>query len=289
MKSLTKSKVKVGAIKTDYYNLENSKEFISSLGQFTKTIFPLETPILHKSTMQVIANGQYLQLAKDEGKDEIEVVLADFPEEHLLHAVALHWKPSKKYAAMFRVIPAFMKYYSLKNGPGAKYREGMSDLTLRELVAEILGTNKTYLDMIEAIGKFKPELLEMIDDGGPDAPSLQEAFAMVPKNTNKTKKTGGTNGGRNNNQDGKKNYQVPISRINDLSNDDLEVLTENLPLHYAQEIGNGVIPTELSLTKSFTYNDTFQGFVIVYENNGISVVTHITYTADLKVALSQAA
>jgi hypothetical protein len=188
MKSLTKSNVKVAAIKTDYYNPEKSKEFILSLAQFTKTIFPLESAVIHKPTMQLIANGHYLQLAIENGLDEIEVVLADFPKEDLLHAIVTHWVPTKRYAAMLPLIKPLMDYYDLKKGPGAKYRDGMDDVPLRKLVAEYFGTNKTYLDMIEAIGDFNAELLVLVDAG---ELSLQEAFAMVPK-------SGGR--GRNNNK-----------------------------------------------------------------------------------------
>src|ERR1041385_8673432 len=98
MKIYKKAVVKVSDIKTKYYQPENSKEFLFTLGVLLKTILPLEVVVVHKGTMQLIANGHYLQLAIEEGKGEIEVILADFPEDHLLHAIATHWKPTKKYA-----------------------------------------------------------------------------------------------------------------------------------------------------------------------------------------------
>jgi len=285
MSQYKKSFVGVSKIKTDHYQPENSKEFLFTLGVLLKTILPLGSVVVHKGTMQLIANGQYLQLAIEEGKDQIEVVMADFPEAELLHAVATHWKPTKKFAAMYKVIPTFMKYYSLKNGPGAKYREGMSDLTLRELVAEILGTNKTYLDMVEAIGDYKRQLLEHVDAG---MVSLHEAFAMVPKTTIKKKK-GGSENTAGDDQPEMKNYTVPVKEITGLSNEELDTLTTNLPSWQAEEIGNGILPEGLSISKCFTYNDTFQGFVLVYEKSEKSIIIHISYTDELKSALLKAA
>jgi hypothetical protein len=228
--------------------------------------------------MQLIANGDYLQLAIQEGKDEIEVVLADFPEEYLLHAIATHWKPTKKYAVMFKFINVFMKYYTKKNGIGAKFRDEDNPNSLRELVAEILGTNRTYLDMIEAIGNFKPELLEQVDNG---EVSLKEAFAMVPKE----RKSGKENKGK---KEQKKNHIDPVTDLSRLTKDELETLTTNLPIFQAEQIGNGILPIGLSISKNFTNNDVFQGFSVVYEKDGKSVIIHIVYTDDFKSSLMAA-
>jgi hypothetical protein len=282
MTKYNKAVVKVSDIKTGFYRPENSEGFLKMLGMLLKTIFPLEAVVVHKETMQLIANGHYLELAISQGKDEIEVVLADFPEEDLIHAVATHWKPTKKFAVMFNFIAIFMKYYSLKKGPGAKYREGLSDLTLRELVAEILGTNKTYLDMIEAIGKFKFELLKSVDAGDV---SLQEAFAMVPKKE-REKKDGKKDGDGKGN---KQNYIIPITSTDKLSFEELHTLTNNLPARYAEQIGNSIMPNDLSIAKAYTYNDVFQGFSIVYSDSAKSIVTHISYTDALRESLLNAA
>ncbi len=289
MTKYKKAVVKVSDIKTDHYKPENSKEFLLTLGVLLKTIFPIETVVVHKGTMQLIANGHYLQLAIQEGKDNIEVVLADFPEEHLLHAIATHWKPTKKYAVMFKFIAVFMKYYTKKNGIGAQFRDDENPHALRELVAEILGTNRTYLDMIEAVGNFRPELLELVDAGGPDAPSLQEAFAMVPKikPTNK-RQSGNSRKEIEDKSEQKRNYTVPVTDINGLSNDELETLTTNLPPFHAEQIGNGILPEGLSISKSFTNNDVFQGFSMAYEKDGKSVIILIAYTDDLRSSLMAA-
>jgi len=268
----------VSKIKTDYNQPENSKNFLFTLGVLLKTIFPLETVVVHKDTMQLIANGDYLQLAIQEGKDEIDVILADFPEEYLLHAIATHWKPTKKYAVMFKFVGVFMKYYTKKNGIGAKFRDEDNPNSLRELVAEILGTNRTYLDMIEAIGNFKPELLEQIDNG---EVSLKEAFAMVPKE----RKSGKGNKGK---KEQKKNHIDPVTDLSRLTKDELETLTTNLPLFQAEQIGNGILPKGLSISKNFTNNDVFQGFSVVYEKDGKSVIIHIVYTDDFRSSLMAA-
>lgn len=275
MTNYEKAVVKVSDIKTNYNQPENSKEFLFTLGVLLKTIFPLVTVVVHKDTMQLIANGDYLQLAIQEGKDEIEVVLADFPEEYLLHAIATHWKPTKKYAVMFKFINVFMKYYTKKNGIGAKFRDEDNPNSLRELVAEILGTNRTYLDMIEAIGNFKPELLEQVDNG---EVSLKEAFAMVPKE----RKSGKENKEK---KEQKKNHIDPVTDLSRLTKDELETLTTNLPLFQAEQIGNGILPKGLSISKNFTNNDVFQGFSVVYEKDGKSVVIHIVYTDDFRSSL----
>jgi hypothetical protein len=279
MTNYEKAVVKVSDIKTNYNQPENSKEFLFTLGVLLKTIFPLVTVVVHKDTMQLIANGDYLQLAIQEGKDEIEVVLADFPEEYLLHAIATHWKPTKKYAVMFKFINVFMKYYTKKNGIGAKFRDEDNPNSLRELVAEILGTNRTYLDMIEAIGNFKPELLEQVDNG---EVSLKEAFAMVPKE----RKSGKENKGKREEQ--KKNHIDPVTDLSRLTKDELETLTTNLPLFQAEQIGNGILPKGLSISKNFTNNDVFQGFSVVYEKDGKSVIIHIVYTDDFRSSLMAA-
>ncbi len=290
MKMYNTAVVDVSQIKTKYYQPENSKEFLFTLGVLLKTIFPLEVVVVHKSTMQLIANGHYLQLAIEEGKGEIEVVLADFPEEHLLHAIATHWKPTKKYAVMFKFIDVFMKYYTKKNGIGAQFSKGENPHALRDLVAEILGTNRTYLDMIEAIGKFRPELLESVDAGGSDSPSLQEAFAMVPKKkSTKSQKSGNSESDSTVNEEEKKNYTLPVTEINGLSNEEQITLTTNLPSWQAEEIGNGILPEGLSISKCYTNNDTFQGFSMVYEKDGKSVIIHIAYTDDLRSSLLKAA
>ncbi len=278
MTNYEKAVRKVSKIKTDYNQPENSKNFLFTLGVLLKTIFPLETVVVHKDTMQLIANGDYLQLAIQEGKDEIEVVLADFPEEYLLHAIATHWKPTKKYAVMFKFINVFMKYYTKKNGIGAKFRDEDNPNSLRELVAEILGTNRTYLDMIEAIGNFKPELLEQVDNG---EVSLKEAFAMVPKE----RKSGKENKGK---KEQKKNHIDPVTDLSRLTKDELETLTTNLPLFQAEQIGNGILPKGLSISKNFTNNDVFQGFSVVYEKDGKSVIIHIVYTDDFRSSLMAA-
>lgn len=289
MTKYKKAVVKVSEIKTDHYKPENSKEFLLTLGVLLKTIFPIETVVVHKGTMQLIANGHYLQLAIQEGKDEIEVVLANFPEKYLLHAIATHWKPTKKYAVMYKFIDVFMKYYAKKDGIGAEFRTGDNPHALRELVAEILGTNRTYLDMIEAIGNFRPELLELVDTGGQDAPSLHEAFAMVPKNKSSNKKRSGNSGDETEEKpEQKKNYTVPVTEINDLTNDELETLTTNLPSFHAKQVGNGVLPEGLSISKSFTNNDVFQGFSMAYEKDGKSIVILIAYTDDLRAQLKAA-
>jgi hypothetical protein len=268
----------ISEIKTDFYTPENSKELLFTLGVLLKTIFPLVTVVVHKGTMQLIANGHYLQLALQEGKEEIEVVLADFPEEYLLHAIATHWKPTKKYALMFKFIAVFMKYYTKKNGIGAQFRDVENPISLRELVAEILGTNRTYLDMIEAIGNFNPELLEQVDNG---EVSLKEAFKMLPR-----EKKLGEMGKEKKEQ--KKNYSVPVTDLSGLSKDELVTLTTNLPSFHAEQIGNGILPNELSISKSFTNNDFFQGFSIVYEKDGKSVVINIVYTDDFRSSLMAA-
>ncbi len=278
MTNYEKAVVKVSDIKTNYNQPENSKEFLFTLGVLLKTIFPLVTVVVHKDIMQLIANGDYLQLAIKEGKDEIEVVLADFPEEYLLHAIATHWKPTKKYAVMFKFINVFMKYYTKKNGIGAKFRDEDNPNSLRELVAEILGTNRTYLDMIEAIGNFKPELLEQVDNG---EVSLKEAFAMVPKE----RKSGKENKEK---KEQKKNHIDPVTDLSRLTKDELETLTTNLPLFQAEQIGNGILPKGLSISKNFTNNDVFQGFSVVYEKDGKSVIIHIVYTDDFKSSLMAA-
>jgi hypothetical protein len=278
MTNYEKAVVKVSDIKTNYNQPENSKEFLFTLGVLLKTIFPLVTVVVHKDTMQLIANGDYLQLAIQEGKDEIEVVLADFPEEYLLHAIATHWKPTKKYAVMFKFINVFMKYYTKKNGIGAKFRDEDNPNSLRELVAEILGTNRTYLDMIEAIGNFKLELLEQVDNG---EVSLKEAFAMVPKE----RKSGKENKEK---KEQKKNHIDPVTDLSRLTKDELETLTTNLPLFQAEQIGNGILPKGLSISKNFTNNDVFQGFSVVYEKDGKSVIIHIVYTDDFRSSLMAA-
>jgi hypothetical protein len=281
MTNYEKAVVKVSDIKTNYNQPENSKEFLFTLGVLLKTIFPLVTVVVHKDTMQLIANGDYLQLAIQEGKDEIEVVLADFPEEYLLHAIATHWKPTKKYSVMFKFIDVFMKYYTKKNGIGAKFRDEDNPNSLRELVAEILGTNRTYLDMIEAIGNFKLELLEQVDNG---EVSLKEAFAMVPKE----KKSGKENKGNKGNKEQKKNHIDPVTDLSRLTKDEIEALTTNLPLFQAEQIGNGILPKGLSISKNFTNNDVFQGFSVVYEKDGKSVIIHIVYTDDFRSSLMAA-
>ena len=281
MNYLENAVIGISEIKTDFYNPEASKELINTLGILTHTIYPLEKVVIHKDTKQLIANGQYHQLAIQEGKEKVEVVLADFPEEYLLHAIATHWKPTKKYAVMFKFIGVFMKYYTKKNGIGAKFRDEENANSLRELVAEILGTNRTYLDMIEAIGNFKLELLEQVDNG---EVSLKEAFAMVPKE----KKSGKENKGNKGKKEQKKNHIDPVTDLSRLTKDELETLTTNLPLFQAEQIGNGILPKGLSISKNFTNNDVFQGFSVVYEKDGKSVIIHIVYTDDFRSSLMAA-
>jgi hypothetical protein len=67
MTNYEKAVVKVSDIKTNYNQPENSKEFLFTLGVLLKTIFPLVTVVVHKDTMQLIANGEYHQLAIQEG------------------------------------------------------------------------------------------------------------------------------------------------------------------------------------------------------------------------------
>jgi len=283
---ITKS---VKSIKTDYYRPENNKEFLCSLSKLATTIFPLEKIVVHKGSNQLIANGDYLQLAILEGKDEIEVVLVDFPDDYLIHAIVTHWKPTKKYSEMFKFIDVFMGYYSKKNGMGAQFRCDENPHSLRDFVATILGTNRTYLDQIEAIGKFNFELLNQVDSDETDL-TLQEAFAMVPK-VPKTKKGNGKGGEKGNGGVviPMKNYTEAVTDLNSLSLEELTTLTNNLPSFLAEQIGNGILPDGLLIAKCFTYNETFQGFHIVYENDGKSVITYIAYTEDMRVSLLKAA
>lgn len=286
MNAYSKAVVSVSKIKTDYYRPENSKEFLFTLGVLLKTIFPLEVVVVHKSTMQLIANGHYHQLAIEEGKDKIEIILADFPEEYLLHAIATHWKPTKKYVVMFKFIAVFMKYYTKRNGIGAEFRTGDKPHDLRELVAEILGTNRTYLDMIEAIGNFRFELLELVDA---DELSLKEAFAMVPKISNRKRNGEGGNQGNKRGVIKLKNHLVPITDVTDLTNEELETLTSNLPPFYAEQIGNGILPEGLCISRCLSYNETFQGFAVAYKKDGKSIILYITYTESFRASLMKAA
>ena len=282
----SKALIKPGQIKTNFYQPENSKEFLLTLSKLTKSILPLESVIVHKSTMELIANGHYLQLAILEGKEEVEVVLADFPKEHLLHAISTHWVPTKQYSVMFKFIGIFMGYYTKKNGVGAQFREDKKPHALRELVAEILGTNRTYLDWIEAIGNFKPGLLELIDAG---EVTLKEAATMVPKTNGKNKNSNSRNTKLSNQSFvPSKNYLTAVNDAGVLTPEEVVTLTENLPQRFAREISNGYIPSELFISKAFAYNGIFQGFSIAYDQFGASVTTSIIYkdalTASLKVA-----
>lgn len=286
MTNYNKADIGVNEIQTDYYNPENSQEFLSTLGILVKAIFPLEHVVVHKSTMQLIANGHYLQLAIQEGKRSIQVVFADFPNEYLIHAVATHWKPTTKYAKMYKFIGLFMNYYTKKGGVGAKFRKDDKPQNLRELVAEILGTNRTYLDMIEAIGDFNRRLLELVDEGGPKAPSLKEAFAMVPKRPSANQKTSDGSGNKREPQaEQKKNYTAQVTDLKILSDDELDTIVTNLPNFYAKELIKGILPDGLSVSKNYTNNNVFQGFSMVYEKDGKSIIIYISYTDDLRASL----
>jgi hypothetical protein len=80
-----------------------------------------------------------------------------------------------------------------------------------------------------------------------------------------------------------------VTTTSDLSSEELETLTYNLPVRYSETIGNGVIPDDLSISKDFAYNDLFQGFSIAYEGAGKSVIINIAYTDSLRSSLLQAA